>query len=135
MKNYFGLLMLSVSFNCFASESLIPEGILEKWGFKTISRTKNSQTIKGLKKLAIDSDSTWYARYTLSKECFSDSQKAKENLEYSQSFPSNGKDSFRGQFFAVKNCVFHINPHADIFKYYDKSDIRNKFEEYVKTHT
>ncbi len=127
-------LVLSLSFVVHAENLIVEETVVESWGFKTIENSDDWQLIKGTKRLDIRGN-TYYARYVLSKKCFNSDKAALEKVEFNQAQKSNSKDEFRGTFIAAGNCLFNIAPYADIFKYYDRSNVVTKFKKYVRKGT
>ncbi len=132
MRIYLFFLLILISVKAYASTKIVPEEILTKWGFKTISESENSQTIKGLNVLAIEVKSNWYARYTLSKECFNSEKSATKRRNEIETKDDELKGRFYGVTFIGGNCVYVFTSHAPIFKFYDKSNILKKFENYIR---
>ena len=133
MKNYIFILIL-ISMNSWSKDLIVPENIVDSWGFKTIEVTEYGQMIWSNSSFQVGGQ-TYYPRYYLRKECYETETRAKEVYLLKSSTKSNGKDEYRGNFFLGLNCVYQIDPNADIFKYHDESGVVELYGKYVQSGT
>lgn len=111
------LLLVFACFQALSQEALIPERIINSWGYKTIESDNKAQEIKRAKKAEHKSE-TYHPQFTISKECFPDSHAAKQrNAEIISAIkaqPDNGFKTYRDAIIN-HNCIYQITTYSRLY--------------------
>lgn len=112
----------------YAESNVIPENILNKWGYKTdkvdsVHYIKKIEIIKG-----------YYPRFSLSKKCFDSNEKASnENnnvLNEINNGPFKGHKAYR-DYIIENGCLYDIRTGANLFYLEYQPSIVKQLREYV----
>lgn len=129
---FFLLLPVSV----FAEARVIPEKVLNSWGYKTTS-IDSSQHIKSIKKANLPRyKEIYYPKFSISKTCFGSNQKARQE---NQIRIETIKNSFGGGFKTYRNtviekgCLYEINTGTQLFYLEFQPEMVRNLKQYVKT--
>lgn len=128
MKKMMFFIVAVFSVHAFAAGRVVPEAVLNSWGYKTV-KIEKSHRIKKIKRVE-----GFYPRFMLSKQCFgSDGMAREENkkiLKQIKSDPFEGQKTYR-DIIVNQGCLYDVRTDANLFYLVYQPFVVKKLNEYV----